>query len=86
MVGAPHWRFVYFATVSEMSKLAVAALIALAVIAAVLAVPRMHDSAIGKYVEGKCDATPQPPECFPQPHHIPSVTASPGWAVSNCHC
>ncbi|HTW73260.1 MAG TPA: hypothetical protein VME47_25505 [Acetobacteraceae bacterium] len=50
-----------------MSRTTIAVLIALAVIAAVQAAPRMRRSAIGGYLQGKCDTPPQPPECFPNP-------------------
>ncbi len=48
-----------------MSRATIVVLATLVIIDAFLAAPRMQDSAIGKFLSGKCDSPPQPTECFP---------------------
>lgn len=69
-----------------MTRTTIAMLILLAAAAMALAVPRMHDTAVGEYLEGKCSVPHAPPECFPR-KAIPSpMSAYPGLSVSPCHC
>ncbi|HUB15199.1 MAG TPA: hypothetical protein VMB34_24835 [Acetobacteraceae bacterium] len=56
-----------------MSRTTIAMLIVLAVVAAILAAPRMQQSAIGELLRGRCNTSPQPTECFPEPRTIPSI-------------
>ncbi|HEY1931329.1 MAG TPA: hypothetical protein VGG99_04900 [Acetobacteraceae bacterium] len=69
-----------------MNRLAIAMLVLAAAAAVVLAVPHMHDNAVGEYLQGKCSVAHPPPECFPRKGIVPSITQYPGLSISPCHC
>jgi hypothetical protein len=69
-----------------MGRITIAMPVLLAAAAVVPAMPRMHDNAVGEYLQGKCGVAHPPPECFPRKGIVPSITAYPGLSVTPCHC